>query len=156
MKQQSALSKVLYQAGQTYDPGFYGAFAMNNMRLEMGYRAWGVDLTSERTHLEYGLSKFVNTVDRDFIGCERMLARSQAANHWQMVALAFEDSEIDPFYSHTVLPNNEALGLVTSKAYGHRLEHALGLAYFKQKVEPDDGLSVSILGRSVRAYIRNL
>ena len=47
------------QAGRVLDMGFYGAFAMNSLRLEKGYRAWGADLTSERTRLEAGLERFV-------------------------------------------------------------------------------------------------
>ena len=44
---------------RAFDLGFYGAFAMNSLRLEMGYRAWGADLTSERTPLKAGLKRFV-------------------------------------------------------------------------------------------------
>ena len=44
---------------RVFDMGFYGAFAMNSTRLEKGYRAWGADLTSERTSLEAGLKRFV-------------------------------------------------------------------------------------------------
>ncbi len=154
--QQAALYQHLYQAGQAYDLGFYGAFAMNSMRLEMGYRAWGADLTSERTPLEAGLYPFVKTKDRNFIGRESLLARKQKTDHWIMHAIEFEASDVDPFYSHTVFRGDEAVGMVTSGAYGHRLERAVGLAYFRRPVGDSDDLTVSIIGRSVKASIRNI
>jgi dimethylglycine dehydrogenase len=63
--QQAGLLKQLLQAGEKFELGFYGAFAMNAMRLEKGYRAWGVDLTTERTPLEAGLGHLVKTEGRD-------------------------------------------------------------------------------------------
>ena len=59
INQQKALFDRLMQAGRVFDMGFYGAFAMNSLRLEKGYRAWGADLTSKRTPLEAGLEWFV-------------------------------------------------------------------------------------------------
>ena len=100
--QQVKLFKHLTQAGKAYDLEFYGAFAMNSMRLEMGYRAWGADLTIERTPFESGLSVFVVTEGRDFIGRDAMMARKHKPDHWSMQTLEFEESEIDPFYSHTI------------------------------------------------------
>jgi len=48
---------------------------------------------------------------------------------------------------------NEAVGMVTSGAYGHRLQKAIGLAYFRSAVSREEELSVEILGRPVKARI---
>lgn len=153
INQQKALFEILVQAGQSYDLGFYGAFAMNSMRLEEGYRAWGVDLTSERTPLEAGLDRFVKTDNRNFIGRDSMLERQNSPEHWSMHLLELEKSDIAPFYLHTVFCRDEAVGIVTSGAYGHRLKKALCLAYFNRRIDPDDELRVSILGRLIAAMI---
>ena len=158
ISQQQELLRQLLQAGERFDTGFYGAFAMNSMRLEKAYRAWGVDLTTERTPLEAGLGYLVKTPQREFIGKEAMLQRQQGEDHWNMQLLEFEDPEFDPFYLHTVYRADEAIGMVTSGAYGYRLQKAIGLVYFRQPVsgdgEPgDDELSVDILGRKSRARI---
>ena len=47
------------------------------MRLEKGYRAWGADLTTERTPLEAGLDALVKTDGRAFVGRDAMLALSR-------------------------------------------------------------------------------
>ena len=154
IEKQQALLQHLLQAGGKFELGFYGAFVMNSMRLEMGYRAWGADLTTERTPLEAGLGHLVKTEGRNFIGCEAMLERSQADNHWSMELLEFDGPEFDPFYMHTVFRDGQPVGMVTSGAYGHRMNRAIGLAYFRTPVSGDDELSVEILGRRCNALIR--
>jgi dimethylglycine dehydrogenase len=150
---QERLLRLLLQAGEKFELGFYGAFAMNSMRLEMGYRAWGADLTTERTPLEAGLDYLVKTEGRDFIGRDAMLARAQAEDHWSMELLEFEEPEFDPFYLHTVYRGDAVIGMVTSGSYGHRLQKAIGLAYFRENVTAGDELSVEILGRPGKARI---
>ena len=150
---QALLLQRLLLAGADFKPGFYGAFAMNAMRLEMGYRAWGADLGTERSPLEAGLGHLVNTDGREFIGREAMLERACSDNHWSMELLQFDDSEFDPFYSHSVFRAGRVIGMVTSASYGHRLGRAIGLAYFRQSVVAADELEVEILGNRVRARI---
>jgi dimethylglycine dehydrogenase len=123
--QQRVLLQHLLQAGEGFELGFYGAFAMNSMRLEKAYRAWGADLTTERTPLEAGLDHLVKSEDRSFVGREAMLARQQRDDHWRMELLEFDESEFDPFYMHSVFRGDEAVGMVTSGAYGHRLQKAM-------------------------------
>ena len=126
---------------------------MNSMRLEKAYRAWGADLTTERTPLEAGLDHLVKIDGRAFTGRDAMLARARAKDHWSMELLEFDDPEFDPFYMHTVFRGNSAIGMVTSGGYGHRLRKTIGLAYFRHKVEADCQLEVEILGRSSKARI---
>ena len=58
---------ALEQAGSEYGVGVYGAYAANSMRLEKGYRAWGSDLTTERSPIEAGLAQFVKPDGRSFV-----------------------------------------------------------------------------------------
>lgn len=142
---------ALEAAGKPLGLGFYGAYAANAMRLEKGYRAWGADLTTERTPLESGLGAFVRTEERDFTGREEMLTRAGAAP-WDMVLLEIEAGEIDPFYSHPVYQGERIVGIVTSAAYGHRTCKTLALAYLRDP-SATDGLSISILGQRRTATI---
>ena len=151
--QQQALFKHVVQVGKIYDLDFYGAFAMNSMRLAMGYRAWGADLTTERPPLEAGLDRFVKTEDRDFVGRDALLARKSSDSHWSMHLLELADSEIDPFYSHIVLFDDEPVGIITSGAYGHRTGKTLALAYFRMPIDNDAALQVLLLGRKIGARI---
>ena len=150
---QKLLLNILLDAGRKFDLGFYGAFAMNSMRLEKAYRAWGADLTTERTPLEAGLSYLVKTDKRQFIGRDSLLARQKACDHWCMHLIEFEPSKIDPFYMHTIFVKDRPVGMVTSAAYGHRMSKAIGLAYFNRAIDRDEALIVEVLGKKLAARI---
>jgi dimethylglycine dehydrogenase len=139
---------ALETAGTVHHIGYYGAFAANAMRLEKGYRAWGSDLTTERSPMEAGLSAFVRR-DADFTGCAAMTKREAP---WQMVLLELETDEVDPFYAHTVWRSDQPVGIVTSGAFGHRTGKTLALAYLRDP-NARDQLHVSLLGRNRVAKI---
>ncbi len=135
--------ETLHAAGAKHGLINAGYRAIETLRLEKGYRAWGGDLTTERSPLEAGLTPFVRTDLR------KALARDNA---WGMALLEIEDGEIDPFYAHTVWKDGQPVGIVTSGAYGHRTGKALALAYLRDR-NAREGLTVSILGRRRRATI---
>jgi len=51
----------------------------------------------------------VKTQKRRFIGRNAMLEREKEAEHWCMHLLELEDSEIDPFYLHSIFRGDEAI-----------------------------------------------
>ncbi|MCV2868411.1 FAD-dependent oxidoreductase [Defluviimonas sp. WL0002] len=141
-----ALFDALEAAGKPHGIGFFGAYAMNSMRLEKGYRAWGSDFTTERTPAETGAGGLIRPEGRDFIGKEALLRRKAEPGRWEMVLLSVETDSVDPFYSHTLFHQDRPVGVVTSGAWGHRTGQALALAYLRER-GLRDGLSVEILGR---------
>lgn len=147
-----ALFDAVWTAGQPHGIGLFGAYAMNAMRLEKGYPAWGADLTTERTPEEAGLGFLVRTDGRDFVGREALLARMAADDRWEMVLLDITADGTDPFYSHPVMCDGQPVGIVTSGAWGHRTGRALGLAYLRRR-GLRDGLTVEILGRPCPATV---
>ena len=154
-----ALHQALCTAGAAVGLRPFGAYAMNSMRLEKGYRAWGADLTTERTPVEAGLGHLVRTESREFTGRDALLARTASANAWRMVLLSMEpDGDADPFYTHTVWRGERPAGIVTSGAPGHRTGTVLTLAYLRPEAEVDTRsaggvLEVSVLGRRCRARV---
>ena len=172
-----ALHEALRKAGAAVDLRPFGAYALNSLRLEKGYRAWGADLTTERTPLEAGLDHLVRTEGREFPGREALLARAASPSAWRMVLLSVEpDGDADPFYAHTVWRDGRAVGIVTSAAPGHRTGTVLALAYLRPEAEsrergrrarpggrdgmPESGengvdgaLEISILGRRHSARV---
>ena len=147
-----ALHEALCAAGNAVGLEPFGAYAMNSLRLEKGYRAWGVDLTTERTPIEAGLGHLVHPEGREFTGREALLARAESPGAWRMVLLSIEPGgDADPFGTHTVWKGGKPVGIVTSAAPGHRTGTVLALAYLRP--EADEGgpagegaLDVSILG----------
>ena len=151
------LHEALCAAGEPVGLSPFGAYAMNSMRLEKGYRAWGADLTTERTPIEAGLDHLVRTVGREFTGRAALLARAANPDAWRMVLLSIgPDDEVDPFHTHTVWCGGRPAGIVTTGAPGHRTGTVLALAYMRPVADArghagDGGLEVSILGRRCAA-----
>ena len=154
------LHEALCAAGDPVGLTPFGAYAMNSMRLEKGYRAWGTDLTTERTPIESGLGRLVRAAGREFTGREALLSRAGSRDAWRMVLLSLEpDADADPFHTHTVWKGGQPVGIVTTGAPGHRTGTVLALAYLRPESAQaeargtGDGLEVSLLGRRRRARV---
>ena len=133
-----ALHEALAKAGAAVALRPFGAYALNSLRLEKGYRAWGADLTTERTPLEAGLDHLVRTEGREFPGREALLARAASPSAWRMALLSVDldgGGDADPFHTHTVWRDGRAVGIVTSAAPGHRTGTTLALAWLRPDVE---------------------
>ena len=155
----TTLHDALCTAGEAVGVRPFGAYAMNSLRLEKGYRAWGADLTTERTPIEAGLDYLVRAEGREFTGREALLTRAASPDAWRMVLLSIEPAgDADPFYAHAVWCRDQAIGIVTSGAPGHRTGTVLALAYLRSEAGAsgygdDRALEVSILGRRCPARV---
>ncbi|MEM1298761.1 MAG: FAD-dependent oxidoreductase [Pseudomonadota bacterium] len=134
---------LLQQAGAPLGIGHYGLYAANAMRLEKGYRAWGGDLTTERSPIEAGLNAFVKRP------CDAVTTRP---NDWEMVLLEIQSQDVHPFYAHGLWQGGRSVGIITSAAHGHRTGMVLALAYLRDRTARHD-LTADILGRRVPARI---
>ncbi len=149
---QKRLYDALRAAGRSFDCAHFGAFAMNALRLEKGYRAWGLDLSTERTPLEAGLGAFVRPEGRDFVGRKSLVAAPASPRSVAMGLLALNNREAggreaDPFSTHPVIVGDRVVGLTTSGAFGHRVGKQLALAYLETEAkEAGQNLTVEILG----------
>lgn len=150
---QQQLFDSILQAGRQFGIGLFGAFAINSMRLEKGYRAWGVDLTTERTPAEAGLYIPAKTRNRKYTGMDSIFIRDTQACAWQMCLLELDCQHSYPFYMHTIYSGGEAAGIVTSAAYGHRVRKSLALGYIKKPPYQLEEIKVSVLGQMVDARI---
>jgi len=147
---------LIRDAGVPYGLDHYGVFAMNSMRLEKGYRGFGVDLTTERTPLEAGLGHLVRAEDRNFIGKDAMMRKAESGQKWRMKLFEVESGQgcIDPFYLHPVMQDGVAVGTVTSGAFGHRTGKSLALAYLTESASlSENGFGIEILGVNHQAKI---
>lgn len=125
-----AVYEAILAAGEQHGLCHFGAYAANSMRLEKGYRAWGLDLTPEHSPLEAGLGLFVKTPMREFTGREGMLARERNSP-WRMGLLELTTASPEAQSGESVLVDGKESGIITSGAFGHRTGKNLALAYFQ-------------------------
>ena len=126
-----ALYDLLTQAGGPHGLRGGGYRAIESMRLEKGYRAWGTDLTPETTPESAGVG-FAVRLDKPapFIGQDALRAeREEGGPREQLVSLVLEDARSVCLGSEPVRIAGELCGRVTSGGYGSRVRRSIALAY---------------------------
>jgi heterotetrameric sarcosine oxidase gamma subunit len=114
------------------DLGFapVGLSAMTSLRLEKGYRDFGVDIDNTDNPVEAGLG-FAVAWDKPggFTGWEALLAaRAEGPPRDRVVGLLAEDPAADLFGNEPLLADGQWAGYVRAAAFGHTLGAAVGLA----------------------------
>jgi 4-methylaminobutanoate oxidase (formaldehyde-forming) len=107
-----------------------GHYAINSLRLEKGYRAWGADISPEDTVLEAGLGFAVNW-NKEFVGKAALLEQKSKGLTRMLVSFVLENPEPVLWGSEPILRDGVAVGYTTSGSYGHTLGAAVGLGYVK-------------------------
>lgn len=120
-----ALYDALWAAGQPLGVVNYGLYALDSMRMEMGYRGWGSELTNELTLIEAGMERFSGASKPDFTGKAAMLA---APDRFRIVLGEVDAADVDPRGAEPVMVGEACVGLTTSGAYGHRTGKSLFFA----------------------------
>lgn len=123
---------VIWAAGLEFDLKPIGMHAVDNLRLEKGYRHWGDDIADGDTPLEAGLG-FACKLKTDiaFIGREALEAQKEAGLSKRLVQFQLETPEPLLFHNEPVLRNGVSVGYLTSGGYGHTLGAAIGMGYVK-------------------------
>jgi sarcosine dehydrogenase len=129
--QAGLLYDTLWHAGAGHGALNAGHYAINSLRLEKGYRAWGADITTDDTPTEAGLGFAVSwTKPSPFIGREALLEQREAgATTKRLVSLMLEDPGPVLWGGERFFRDGEVAGFTTSGAYGHAVGAAVGLGY---------------------------
>jgi 4-methylaminobutanoate oxidase (formaldehyde-forming) len=126
-----------------------GLMALDSLRLEKGYRDFGVDIDNTDTPLEAGLGFVVDLAKPDFIGRDRIVAQKAAGKLTKrLVSVLLDDPEPLLLGDEPVFLNGAAIGYVRAGAYGHTLGASVGLAM----IEAPEGVTGEYL-RSNRFVI---
>jgi 4-methylaminobutanoate oxidase (formaldehyde-forming) len=121
---------ALMQAGSDLGVRNAGYYAIESLRLEKGYRAWGRELTPDYSPYEAGLSFAVKLNKGNFLGRDALLAaqgKPLARRLLSFVALS-PDTPI-AHGGELILRNGAPAGEVTSASYGHTVGGIVALGY---------------------------
>ncbi len=120
----------LMRVGSSFGIENAGHYAINSLRLEKGYRAWGADISPEDTILEAGLG-FAVDWNKEFIGKAALLEQQKKGLTRRLVHFVLENPEPVLWGSEPILRDGIAVGYTTSGSYGHTLGAAVGMGYVK-------------------------
>ncbi|MGH7315381.1 MAG: GcvT family protein, partial [Candidatus Rokuibacteriota bacterium] len=121
------------------DAGYY---ALESLRMEKAYRAWGRDVTIDDTPWEAGLGAAVR-LDKSarFLGRDALLAQRDRKLTKRLVTFVLEDETALPWGDEPILRDGRVVGSVTSAAFGHTLGRAVALGY----VRDPDGVDAAMV-----------
>lgn len=144
----------LMNRGEAFGIGQFGSYALNSMRVEKGYHAWGSDFGTEYTLFDAGLQNFAKPAGRDFPGRDAVLEQATQEPDWEWVGLELLDASPWPLASEPILKDGTTIGYITSGAFGARTQKMLALGYVcRDAVSIGEECAVSILGETYRARI---
>jgi 4-methylaminobutanoate oxidase (formaldehyde-forming) len=121
---------ALMEAGSDLGARNCGYYAVESLRLEKGYRAWGRELTPDYNPYEAGLSFAVKLDKGDFIGRDALLAAKGKPLARRLLSFtALSPHTPIAHGGELILHNGEPAGEVTSAAYGHTVGGIVALGY---------------------------
>jgi len=115
-----------------------GYYAIESLRLEKGYRAFGRELTPDYGPVEAGLLFACKLrTDLDFLGRAAVEQARAAGPRRRLVSFALADPDLMPWGGELVLRNGVPAGQVMSATWGATVGAGVGLAYVW---DPDGGV----------------
>lgn len=110
-----------------------GYRAIETLRLEKGYRAWGADIGPDHTPVEAGLlwaCKMKSGVD--FLGRAALEAQLSGGVKKRLAAFTVEDPEVILLGRETIYRNGERVGWLSSGGFGHTIGKPIGYGYVRR------------------------
>lgn len=124
---------VLHEAGAAFGLRDAGYYAIEGLRIEKGYRAWGRELTPDDNPMQAGLLWAVK-LDKSsgFIGHKALMEAKGKPLTRRLVSIVLEDREPLLWGGEALLRDGKPVGDLTSAAYGHSVGASVGLGYMKR------------------------
>jgi heterotetrameric sarcosine oxidase gamma subunit len=127
-----AVYQDLMSAGADLGVANAGYYAIESLRLEKAYRAFGRELTPDYNPVEAGLTFACKLASGTaFLGREAVEKAKADGPRRRLVSVVLDDPDVMMWGSELLLRDGEPVGQVTSAAWGETLGAAVGLAYLR-------------------------
>lgn len=143
---------LLWQAGAPDGIVAAGRRAFNALRMEKGYRSYGIDMTREHSPVEAGLEFAVGKPD--FVGKAALATR---ANERRLVTLTLDDPHAVVLGSEPVYPAGsvEAVGYVTSADQAYTIGCTIAYAWLPTRLAaPGTPIEIEYFAQRYPATVR--
>ncbi len=143
----AAAHGAVMAAGAAYGITRFGGYAIESMRIEMGYRHWKADLITEFDPFESALERFVRLDKPAFPGRAALLARQGQPPRRRFVTLRIDGDALPAHPGDSVMAGERVIGTVTSAAWGHRTGENLAMAFvMPEHAQEGTALTLDLLG----------
>ncbi|MFL5755387.1 MAG: FAD-dependent oxidoreductase [Chloroflexota bacterium] len=130
-----------------------GYRAIDALRLEKGYRAWGSDITPDDTPYEAGLGFAVRLDKGDFLGRDALVRAREAGPRKRLRCLVLDDFRSVCLGNEPVRIGGDVVGRVTSGGQGFAVGKSLAYAYLPPAVAVGERGEVDVFGTWVGCEI---
>ena len=126
--------ELLMKAGAAHGIANAGYRAIESLRLEKGYRAWGADIGPDYTPVEAGLGWAVKLKSNiPFLGCEAILAQRETGVNKMLAGFTVANRDVVLLGRETIYRNGERVGWLSSGGWGYTLEANIGYGYVRSR-----------------------
>jgi 4-methylaminobutanoate oxidase (formaldehyde-forming) len=123
---------ALMEAGAPFGIAPAGYRAIESLRLEKGYRAWGADITPNDSPFEAGLGWAVKLKrELPFLGRGAAEKTANAPLKKRLMTFTVDDPAVLLAGRETILRNGAPVGYLTSGGWGYTIEKNIGLGYVR-------------------------
>jgi glycine cleavage system aminomethyltransferase T len=130
-----------------------GRAALNSLRLEKGYRAWGHDMTAEHNPYEAGLGSAVRPGKGGFVGRDAIAQVHEGTVARRLSCLTVDDGRSVVLGHEPVYLGGMPVGYVTSAAFGHTIGRPIAYAWLPTAAVPGTTVEIEYFGRRIPATV---
>jgi 4-methylaminobutanoate oxidase (formaldehyde-forming) len=128
----------LMEAGRAHGIANAGYRAIESLRLEKGYRAWGADIGPDHSPLMAGLGWAVKLKrDIPFLGREALEKQKKNRLPRLLACFTVDDPAVVLLGRETIFRNGQRVGWLTSAGFGHTVHKSIGYGYVR---DPGNGV----------------
>lgn len=133
MGQAAGVYDALWEVGRDLGLRAAGYYAIESLRIEKAYRAWGRELTPDDTPLEAGLG-FAVRFDKpvSFRGWEALRRQKDERLARRLVHFVLDDPDAVSWGDEPIWCGGDAVGWISRVAFGPTLDRAVGLGYVRR------------------------
>jgi dimethylglycine dehydrogenase len=151
----ASLYDDLREAGQPSGLTLFGGRALSSLRLEKNYGSFNKDFRPDYTPGETGLDRFVDFDKGEFIGRAAALLERSSGPKRKFVVMEVDADDADVVGYESIMHAGQAVGYVTSGAYGHCVDRSLAAGYVPTSLARDgERFQIDVLGRMCDATVR--
>jgi sarcosine dehydrogenase len=139
-----AVYERLMEAGRQFGIANAGYRAIESLRLEKGYRAWGADIGPDHTPLDAGLGWAVKLAKSlPFLGRDALLAQRSQPLGKRLACFTVDDPRVVLLGRETIYRDGERVGWLSSAGWGYTVCKNIGFGYARNADGVDDAMLAS-------------
>ncbi|MBL6932184.1 MAG: aminomethyl transferase family protein, partial [Rhodospirillales bacterium] len=144
--------EILQEAGLEFGITNIGYRAIDSLRMEKGYLAWGVDITPDYNPIEAGLQFLIDWDKGNFLGAAALKQIKANGVARKLICLALDDP-LPVFGGEAVFFDGQPIAQTTSGNFGYSVAKSLVLAYLPVSHMNQTGFMIESFGKRSTASL---